>query len=48
MLDLLGVVHFDHHMINDAIKIFQVNVEQFPDSGWANYHLAMAYLESGR
>ena len=36
-----------NEMYAEAIVMFKFNVEQFPNSGWANAHLATAYARSG-
>lgn len=42
-----GYLFMENGMYADAIEMFKVNVEQFPNSGWAHYHLATGYAKSG-
>ena len=42
-----GHLLLQHDMFSDAIEIFKFNIEQFPNSGWAQAHLATAYAKSG-
>ncbi len=42
-----GYLFMQHRMYTDALEMFKFNVEQFPGSGWANYHMAKGYATSG-
>jgi len=42
-----GYLLMQHEMYPDALQMFIFNAEQFPDSGWAHFHLATAYAKTG-
>ena len=42
-----GYLFMEHEMYSEAIEMFKFNVAQFPNSGWANAHLATGYAKSG-
>lgn len=37
----------DQQMYPEAIELFKFNLERFPQSSWANYHLAGSYVKTG-
>jgi CubicO group peptidase (beta-lactamase class C family) len=42
-----GYLYMEQKMYPQAIAMFKFNVEQFPNSGWAHFHLGKGYAESG-
>jgi CubicO group peptidase (beta-lactamase class C family) len=42
-----GYQYLEHDMYPEAIEILKFNVAQFPNSGWAYFHLAKSYARSG-
>jgi tetratricopeptide (TPR) repeat protein len=42
-----GYLYMDSNMFEEAVEVFKFNVEQFPNSGWAQSHLAGAYAKTG-
>jgi CubicO group peptidase (beta-lactamase class C family) len=41
-------LYLENNMYTEAIEMFKINLEQFPRSGWAHFHLATGYAKANQ